>query len=126
IVSHSGNLFSGFQYAGYTFLKILLSLAVAFLFSLWLKKSGLAIALFLVYYFLAEAIVGHYLNKIIPHLGVFLPFSCGQELVPSPFSRYLSTSTIEQPGNIWFLMAGIGWVILCIYLSFHYIRRADL
>ncbi len=130
IVNHpeqaSESLFSGFQFAGYTFLKIVLSLAIAFIFAIWLKKSGLSIALFLVYYFLVEEIVGHYLNKIVYHLGDFLPFSCGAELVPSPFSRYIITDSGGQPANYWFLIVGIGWLVLIIYLSFLYIRKADV
>ncbi len=127
-ISHnaSGTLFDGFAFAGYTFLKILLALSVAFIFAIWIKRSGLAIALFLVYYLFIEGIIGYLLDKILFGLGDFLPLSCGSMLVPNPFEKYLIGSSIGMRSDYWFVLAGAAWIILFILLSVRYIRRTDL
>lgn len=121
-----GTLFEGFQSAGYIFLKIILSMSVAFMLALWIKRSGLSIAVFLVYFLFIENLISFFLNKIVLHLGDFLPLSSGSELVPNPFERYIPQSFPDATSDCWFFIAGIGWIILFILLSVRYIRRKDL
>lgn len=124
----TGNVstFSGFYYAGYFFVKMAISLSVAFMFALLFRRSGLAIALYLVYTLLLEGILKHLLDKISDGLGTFLPLSAAGYLVSNPFRQALpGLETIHiQPA--WILLTCAAYIILFVYLSYRYISRADL
>ena len=118
-------LFTGFHFAGYLFLKILLALSVAFVIALWIKRSGLAIALFLVYYLLVEGILSLVLNRFYRGLGDFLPLNSAASLIPSPFERMLPV-VASGPSDSWLVLVALGWLVVFIVLSVRYIRVADL
>lgn len=119
------DLGEGSLYAVWFLVKAAVTLAVAFMFGLWIRRSGLAIALYLAYFLLLEGIIGHFLNRIISGAGHLLPLEAGGSLVSNPFSRLLGAGSGTLPPA---LLAGtcIAYVILFVILSLLYIRRADL
>lgn len=119
-------LFDGFKYAGYFLLKIAIYLSIAFMFAVWFKRSGLAIALYIVYVLLIEGIAGYILNRYVNGLGTFLPLAAGSHLVSNPFKGFVTVGGQQTISNSWYVLTCIAWIILLVYLSFRYIRRADL
>jgi len=79
------NLFSEFQQVGYFFLLSVDYLGFALFIAIWIKKSGLAIGLFLLYSMIIEnilkGIINHYMDK--PY-GNLLPLQASDELLPFP------------------------------------------
>lgn len=118
--------FDGFFYAGYFLIKTALSLSVAFMFALLFKRSGLSIALYLVYGLLVEAIFRHILNRLVGGLGDFLPLSAGAYLVSNPFRQLMTQSGSSVIGPGWFMLACFSYLILFIVLSYRYFERTDL
>src|SRR6185437_9546480 len=85
---NSGSLtgmFAEFQQVGYFFLLSLDYMGFALLIALWIRRSGLAIGLFLLYSLIIEnmlkGIVNHYMDK--PY-GNLLPLQSSDELLPFP------------------------------------------
>ncbi|HEX5553808.1 MAG TPA: ABC transporter permease [Chitinophagaceae bacterium] len=124
--SAGGDLMEGFGYAGYFLLKVALSLSVAFMFAIWLKRAGLAIALYLVYVLLLESIIGYLLNLMIAGMGFFLPLAAGGKLVSNPVSRVMPEMDHSGISAISLVITCLIYLIVFIYLSLLYIRRADL
>lgn len=121
----AAGLDQGVLFALWFLLKAAVTLAVAFMFGLWLKRSGLAIALYLAYVLLLEGIIGHFLNQIVAGAASFLPLQAGASLVSNPLVHVLPGSHPSlAPG----LLAAIcvGWATLLVVLSLLYIRKADL
>ena len=89
IVSGSANdIFSDIKIVGYFFLLILNYLGAALLIALWIRRSGLAISLFLLYALIIEiaisSLVNHYSGT---KYGNFLPLQSSDELLPFPLMR---------------------------------------
>lgn len=122
------DLFLDFHYAGYSFLNMILGLSVAFILTLWIKRSGLTIAVYLVYCLFFESISDYFLDKINVFLGEFLPLSSGAALTPNPFNKIFAdkSAVAHQPAVYWYLLATILWISLILVISRRYIRRADL
>lgn len=126
--NHTENIsvFSGFDYAGYFLVKMAVSLSVAFMFALLFRRSGLAIALYLVYVFILEGIIKHFLDKIAGGLGMFLPLSAGGYLVSNPMRQAIPGIETIHIQPVWILLTCLGYLILFVYLSYRYINHADL
>lgn len=121
------NIWLNIYYAGYALINIILCLSVAFIFTLWIKRSGLTIAIYLVYCFFIENILDHFLSKINPFTGNFLPLNSGVSLTPSPFNKLLAgTASSNPPADYWYILAAALWIVIIHSMALRYIRKADL
>lgn len=87
--SVTGNMLSDLEPVGYFFLLSLNYIGFALLLSIWIKRSGLAIGLFILYCFVAEnifsAMINHYVG-LAPY-GNLLPLQTSDELLPFPLTK---------------------------------------
>lgn len=78
-------LFSEFQQVGYFFLTSVDYLGFALFIAIWIKRSGLAIGLFLLYSMIieniAKSIINHYIDLPV---GNLMPLQASDELLPFP------------------------------------------
>lgn len=119
IVGHIDFLF------GY-FLHVLLQLNLAFLVINLLRKVGLTIVLFLIYWFFLEPMVNGILSITMPfNVGQFLPLEAASNLLPWPFSKYVLTPTIEHISSqsVWI---ALGWIAITVFLNRQLTIRRDL
>ncbi|MCW3123090.1 MAG: hypothetical protein JWQ38_2582 [Flavipsychrobacter sp.] len=85
-------LFSQFQQVGYFFLLSLDYLGFALFLALWIRRSGLAIGLFLLYSMIIENIARGLLNSMMDKpFGNFLPLQASDELLPFPLMQMAKT-----------------------------------
>jgi len=124
---HLDDVWMNFYYAGYAFINIILCLSVAFILAIWIKRSGLTIAIYLVYCFFIENIFDYFLSKINVFTGNFLPLSSGTSLTPSPFNKLLGNqASLSHPADYWYILAAVLWIVIIHSIALRYIRRADL
>jgi ABC-2 type transport system permease protein len=84
----AGGLFIEFQQVGYFFLLSVDYLGFALLIALWIRRSGLAIGLFLLYSFIIENILRSILNHFTDRpFGNLLPLQASDELLPFPLMQ---------------------------------------
>jgi len=96
-------LFSEFQQVGYFFLLSLDYLGFGLFLAIWIKKSGLAIGLFLLYSLIIENILKGSINHFtdVPY-GNLLPLQASDELLPFPLMQMAKAmisggATISMP-----------------------------
>jgi len=86
------SLFSEFQQVGYFFLMSLDYLGFALFIAIWIKRSGLAIGLFLLYSMMIEnilkGVINHYMDT---PFGNFLFLQSSDELLPFPLIQMAKT-----------------------------------
>lgn len=82
------DIFSEFSQVGYFFLLSLNYLGLAMFIGIWIRRSGLAIGLFLLYCMIIENILKGILNHYsdLP-IGNFLFLQCSDELLPFPLMQ---------------------------------------
>ena len=107
--------FNEFYHLGYFFLLSLDYLGFALFIAILIKRSGLAIGLFLLYAMMIEtilkAVINNYADK--PY-GNLLPLQASDELLPFPFPQMLkpmvaSIPSLSMPTYVW---VAVGWCTL--------------
>lgn len=79
--------FEKVQFVGYFFIQALSYSAVALLFGLLFKRSGIAIGVFFLYVFVLENVLAGLMNRYVYNSGRFLPIETTDNLIPFPFFK---------------------------------------
>lgn len=121
-------LFSGNDKIFYFFLLSVNYLGFALMIALWIKRSGLAISLFLLYAIIIEGILKTILNwRIGNDSGNFLPLQASDELLPFPLGKMaegmmgISHSTPVQ----YYVVATIVWCAVYYFICRSMLLRRD-
>lgn len=115
----------GLRYALYFLVRTVLILSLALVLALWLKRAGLAIALYLVYVLLGEAILRFIINLWTDGWGVYLPLSAAGHLISNPLAHLIPEYGRVLPAYGMVALC-LGYAVLFVALSLGHIRRADL
>jgi ABC-2 type transport system permease protein len=111
-------LFSEFQQVGYFFLLSLDYLGFALFIAVWIRRSGLAISLFLLYALMIENIVKAIINWVVDiPVGDFLFLQSSDELLPFPFIQ-MAKSIVGGGYTIPMAAYAIVTVVWCILYYF--------
>jgi ABC-2 type transport system permease protein len=104
-------------------------LSVALLITVFIKKSGLSIAIFFAYFMFVESIVSHLINKKMDPIGNFLPLQVSDEMFKLPTSEMVNMAMhTEQKtlGTHWYLLGTIVYIGV-YYLIIHWqLQKRDL
>lgn len=128
--STSGSLsgmFGGTEKVFYFFLLALNYMGLALLISIYVKRSGLSIGLFLLYCLIIENILKGILNwKFDTHLGNYLPLQASDELLPFPLIQMAETmigSAKASPMPL--VMASMAWCVIYYLTARLILLKAD-
>jgi len=130
-LSQSGSLtgfFTGFHQMAYFFLLSLDYLGFALFIAIWIKRSGLAIGLFLLYSTIIEtilkAVVNNYADK---SYGNFLPLQASDELLPFPFPQMIKPMMSASPSFSMhtYALVAVGWCLVYYFVARAMLLRND-
>jgi ABC-type transport system involved in multi-copper enzyme maturation permease subunit len=101
------------EYVAYFFVQALSYSAVALLFGLLFKRSGIAIGVFFLYVVVLENMLAGLLNRYVNNIGRFLPIETTDNLIPFPFLRNVVNQfrTVTDP----MLLLVVSAVYLALY-----------
>ena len=94
----------GIQYVGYFFLQSLSYTAVALLFGLLFRRSGIAIGVYFLYMLVLDELIAALLKRYVGKIGYFMPLESNDVLIPFPFAKNL-TEMISRRPEVTYLMA---------------------
>lgn len=118
---------SGTQYILYYFLQALSYNCLALLLSVLLKRTGLALVVFLAYAYILENVVGGFLNwKIKSHPGNYLPLNSNDNLIPFPFVKNIANKIIEPPNISLLLLFAAIYLATYLFFTIRKFRAEDL
>ena len=126
MVSASSFSFDGIEYIGYFFLQTLSYLYLALLFSVLFKRSGFAIALFILYALIIKNILGGVLNHYLDPAGNYLPLKSTDVLIPFPFIRRMMSQIVTTPEPLPLLITSVIYLFLYIAVCRRIYKKADL
>ena len=130
-LTQSGSLvgfFTGFRQMVFFFLLALDYLGFALFIAIWIKRSGLAIGLFLLYSTIIEtilkAVINNYADK---SYGNFLPLQASDELLPFPFPQMIKPMMSGSPSFPMhtYAVVAIGWCLVYYFVSRAILLRSD-
>lgn len=115
--------FENFLYLFYYLLQVLLSLAIATLIAVLVRRSGLAIVLYLGYIMIIEQVLVLLLKRNAGAIGGLLPLQTGDELMPFPvIGKLISTDRYDD--GVYLLLL-CGYTALMIFLVFRRMLKTD-
>lgn len=115
----------GSRYLGYYFLQLLVSTSMALLVSMLVKRTGLAIILFIGYIMFLEQILVALVKRFFGDVGGLFPLQAGDELLPFPLVEKIVKFSGPYDSTI-YLTALIAYIALFIGLVFRRMLRTDL
>lgn len=122
------NLFSEIQKVGYFFLLSLDYLGFALLIAIWIRRSGLAIGLFILYSMILENILKGVINYYIdtPY-GNLLPLQASDELLPFPLMQMAKAMMNTGPSisMTTYALVAAAWCIAYYYAGRLMLLRND-
>ncbi|SEA56843.1 ABC-2 family transporter protein [Arachidicoccus rhizosphaerae] len=121
LIAGSSFSLTGSVYLLYFFLQALTYTLGGLLLGTLLKKSGLSIALYLIYIGFIKNLLALLLDKYAGGIGSYTPVKSSDELIPMPFFKAVTHSLITPPDTTWLLiltliyLAGFYWLTLYRY-----------
>lgn len=115
----------GSRFLGYYFLQVLVSLCLALLVGMLVKRTGLAIILFLGYIMFIEQILVSIVKRFFGNIGGLFPLQAGDELLPFPIVEKLVKFSGPYDSVV-YLTALVAYIALFVWLVFRRMLRTDL
>ncbi|MDR0793509.1 MAG: ABC transporter permease [Chitinophagaceae bacterium] len=121
--------FDRIEYIGYFFLQSLSYLYLALLFSVLFKRSGLAIALYILYALIIKNILwAVFRSNINKEAGNYIPLKSTDVLIPFPFLRRIVDQMLPLPKlePVPLLIASFVYLFLFVFICTRIYKKTDL
>ncbi len=128
-ITNSG--FDGFpghiQYLLYVFILSLNYYSFCLLISIFFKRSGLAIGMFIFYCIIIETLLKSLINYFADGLGNYLPLQCSDELLPFPILDMVKAmAQIKEAGSaLYYSIASVAWIIIYYFIGRNKLLKSD-
>lgn len=122
------DLFTEIVKVFYFFILSLNYMGFALFIAIWIKRSGLAISLFLLYDLIIENILKGLINwKFDTQVGNFLPLQTSDELLPMPLWKMAQTmmGKTDSFSASTYLIITIGWCLIYYFAGRRILLRRD-
>lgn len=123
----AADMFLQIEKVGYFFILSVNYLSFGLLIGLWIRRSGLAIGLFLLYCLIIETTIKGLLNwKMDTKLGDYLPLQASDELLPLPLIKMAQALVGDDAtSNSGLLLASVAWIALYYFIGRRLLLRSD-
>lgn len=112
-------------YLGYYFLQVFLSLCLALLTGVLVKRAGLAIVLYLGYVMVLEQVLVTTIKRFVGPVGSLLPLQTADELIPFPVIGKLVGNDSRYDDTV-YLAVLLAYIALALWCVFRKMTKADL
>jgi ABC-2 type transport system permease protein len=124
--THSFSI-EGFRYILYYTLQTMLSLCLALLVGVYVRRAGLAIVLYLAYAMMVEQLLVSIIKRTsLGELGGLLPLQTGDELLPFPTFLGTMTTSADKYDEVVYLGFLCGYIVITLFLVFRKLEKTDL
>jgi hypothetical protein len=113
------------RYLFFFLLQVLVSLSLALLIAMLIKRTGLAIILFLGYSMFFEQLLVSVIKRYWGNIGGLMPLQAGDELLPFPVIEKLVKFSGPYDTNV-YLITLVAYIALVTWLVFRKMLRTDL
>lgn len=127
--SGRGSVGDGTEFIWYAFVQNMTYLSLAFFLGIYMRRAGIAIAIYVMYAYIGEmALMGLLEFKVKFHSSVFLPLECTDRLIPgdSGIVRNLVREGGAPPSKATLQLIAFGWIILFGLLGWRKMKKSDI
>jgi ABC-2 type transport system permease protein len=123
------SVWQGSRYAAFFFVQMLAYSLIAFILAMFIKRSGLAMGLFFIYWIIEDIVVAIFRNKYHADWVDYLPQEVTDRLIPQPYMKAIitqqGTAKWESHVPIYLAVAATYLLIFCL-LSRRQFLKSDL
>ncbi|MBV7533358.1 ABC transporter permease [Chitinophaga sp. sic0106] len=116
--------FEDYRYVVYYFLQVMVTLSLALLIAVLLKRAGIAIVIFFAYTMMIDNILSALLTRQFGKVGGLLPLQAGDELLPVPLFGKMIAKEVFEPYV--YIIAMVAYISLAMYIVFRRMMKSDL
>jgi ABC-2 type transport system permease protein len=118
---------NGIKYIGYFFLQSFSYCSLALMLAVLVKRTGLALGIFLLYAVVLETIIAGLANRFIPSRpGNYFLLNASDSLIPFPFIKNVTKGLLDKP-NLALLLVFTGvYLFIYLFISIRRFQRSDL
>ena len=120
----SASFFESLKYIGYFAVMAALYLNVAFLISILIKRTGLAIIIYFTFVCIVDNLLWVVLTLKDSQLGYFLPLEAADSLVPNPFKPAMMEKRTVSDFSL--LITALSYLTVFSYIILSSFKRSDL
>ncbi len=115
------------QYLLYIFLLSLNYYSFCLLVSIFFKRSGLAIGMFIFYCMIIETLLKYLINYIAEGAGNYLPLQCSDELLPFPILDMVKAmAQVKDAGSpVMYSLASLAWIVIYYFVGRNKLLKSD-
>jgi MFS-type transporter involved in bile tolerance (Atg22 family) len=117
--------FENSRYLFYYLLQVVVSLSLALLLAMLVKRTGLAIILFLGYVMFLEQLIVSIVKHYFGNIGGLFPLQAADELLPFPIVEKLVKISGPYDSTL-YLAVLVAYIALIVWLVFRKMLRTDL
>ncbi|MDR2562782.1 MAG: ABC transporter permease [Prevotellaceae bacterium] len=118
--------FDGVKYIFLFFLQAIDYIGIALLFSMFLRKTGLCVGIYILYALILENVISSILARNVGQIAYYLPLESSDKLIPMPIFKEFTNQIVKTPdvGNL--LIACILYIIMYVIVCKLRFEKADL
>ena len=125
-IAGGGFSLSGSEYILYFLLQALSYTLGGLLLGTLLKRSGLAIAIYLIYIAIIKNLLALLANHYLGGIGSYTPIKSADQLIPLPFFKSVAKELITPPDLTWLLIMTIAYLIAFYWITLRKFNTQDL
>lgn len=114
------------QYIGFFFIQALSYCAVALLFSILFKRSGIAIGVYFLYTLILENTLAGFLNRYVNNIGRYLPLETTDNLIRIPVFKAIISQFTATYNTTALLIMAVVYLALYYFISMRKFQTDDL
>lgn len=126
LISGSSFSFNGCIYILYFLLQALTYTLGGLLLGTLLKKSGLAIAIYLIYIGFIKNLIAFLADRYLGGIGSYTPVKSADELIPLPFFKQVARQLITPPDFTWLMIMTLFYLGAFYWLTLRKYKTQDL
>jgi ABC-2 type transport system permease protein len=115
------------QYLFYVFVLCLNYYSFCLLVSIFFKRSGLAIGMFIFYCMIIETLLKFLINYFADGYGNYLPLQCSDELLPFPvLDMVKAMAQMKETGSpMMYVIASFVWIVIYYFVGKRKLEKSD-
>jgi ABC-2 type transport system permease protein len=120
------SVWQGGRYAAFFFVQMLAYSLIAFILAMFIKRSGLAMGLFFIYWIIEDIVVAIFRNKYHADWVDYLPQEVTDRLIPQPYMKAIitqqGTAKWESHVPIYLAVAAVYLLFFCLLTSRKFLK----
>lgn len=127
--SGQGNAMDGIGMIWLVFIQAMDYLAVALFLGVFMRRAGVAIAIYVMYAYVFEFFISRLVDfKVKAHMGALFPLECTDRMIPgeTKLVNELASQGVKPFEQSTLQLIAIGYIILFCFLAYRRLKRADL